>query len=269
MTKLQLALGFVAAVALALAWFVALYAGLISAGLKLPEFFGGLFGENAAGWTFGISGTAAVLTWSVVRKQALAFAATLQHLIDYVRNSDRANSTVCLTVDDAIAGLLDADWNGKIHLLGYSFGSLILYDAVFPPSSELKRPEPIGSVASLVTVGCPLDLVRLYFRDYTTERQARTNSLPWKNIFNAADVFGSNLRDRTDRTAGGSNAADVQSLKPDSIRYTKEKLTLTQLLMAKGFRTHAGYWGTADEGNCFGAVLDNWLPTPAVVPQLP
>ncbi len=57
MAKLQLGLGLLCAAALALAWLVALYAALIAAGLDLPKVFGGLFGENAADWTFGISGT--------------------------------------------------------------------------------------------------------------------------------------------------------------------------------------------------------------------
>ncbi len=258
MTKLQLGLGLLGALALALAWLVALYTALVAAGLDLPEVFGGLFGENAAPWTFGLFGTGAVLSWAAVRKGALAFAATLQHLIDYVRNTDRANSTVCLTVDDAIAGLLDAEWKGKIHLLGYSFGSLVLYDAAFPHPTTGKAAAPLDRAASLVTVGCPLDLVRLYFKDYTAGRQARTRDIPWTNIFNAADVFASNLKDKGDTDGGKSNALELEVVQPQSLRYLRERLTLTQLLMAKGFRTHGGYWGTVDEGHCFERLVDNW-----------
>lgn len=258
--KLQLGLGFLCAAALALTWLVALYAGLIAAGVDLPNVFGGLFGENAADWTFGIAGTGAILSWTAVRKKALSLSATLRHLIDYVRNTDRANSTVSLTVDHAIAGLLDAEWTGDIHLLGYSFGSLVLYDAAFPHPTSGKGSAPLDRAASLVTIGCPLDFVRLYFKDYTTGRQARSSELPWTNIFNAADVFASNLKNKSDTDAGQSDAPGLEQLKPESIQYLHEELNLTQLLMAKGFRTHAGYWGTADEGSCFERLLDGWHP---------
>jgi hypothetical protein len=261
MTKLQLWLGFAALLTLILAWLVALYAALISAGLDLPKPIGELFGKNAAGWTFGISGTAAVVTWAALRKNALAFASTIQHLIDYTRNSERTRDTVCLTLDDAIAGLLDDGWKGKIHLLGYSFGSLLLYDAAFPHPGAQKRAEPFDKVASLVTVGCPLDLVRLYYTEYSQGRQARASALPWKNIYNAADVFGSNLQDKNDVNDGKNPANDLTALEPESIRYLQEELSPLQLFMARGFRTHAGYWGTADEAHCFEKVLDIWLPT--------
>jgi len=260
MTKVQLWLGFVALLALILAWLVALYAALISAGLDLPKPIGGLFGEDAAGWTFGISGTAAVVTWAVVRRKALALAATIQHLIDYTRNSERLRDTVCLTVDDAIAGLLDDGWKGDIHLLGYSFGSLVLYDAAFPHPSAQKRSEPFNKAASLVTVGCPLDLVRLYNKDYTNGRHARKSGLLWRNIYNAADVFGSNLQDENDVTDGKSEAASLRAFEPESTRYLQERLTLVQLLMGGGFRMHAGYWGAAEEAHCFENILDLWLP---------
>ena len=259
-TKFQLWLGFVALLALILAWLVALYAALISAGLDLPKPIGGLFGEDAAGWTFGISGTAAVVTWAAFRKKALALAATIQHLVDYTRNSERIRDTVCLTVDDAIAGLLDDGWKGDIHLLGYSFGSLMLYDAAFPHVNSQKRAEPFDKVASLVTVGCPIDLVRLFYKDYTEGRQPRKVELTWKNIYNAADVFGSNLQDKDDLENGTSTAVGLTAFAPESIRYLDEELTFGQLFMARGFRTHAGYWGTTGDAHCFEKVLNLWVP---------
>jgi hypothetical protein len=177
-----------------------LYAALISAGLDLPTLIDGLFGEEAAGWTFGISGTAAVVGSTVLRRGALALAATVRLLIDYTRNSERIRDTVCLTVDDAIAGLRDNGWHGKIHLLGYSFGSLLLHDAALPHPNAQKRTEPFDATASLVTVGCPLDVVRLYYPKYTEGREARNATLKWKNIYNAADVLGSNLSNKMTST---------------------------------------------------------------------
>jgi hypothetical protein len=57
-----------------------------------------------------------------------------------------------------------------------------------------------------------------------------------------------------------SSVDDLRDFTPESIRYLQERLTIGQLLMARGFKTHAQYWGTADEAHCFEKVLDLWVP---------
>lgn len=70
----------------------------------------------------------------------------------------------------AINDLIDAGWTGPIHLLGYSFGSLIVYEAMFPRTSSLADVVPAQAVETLTTIGCPLDIVRLYKPDYVSGR---------------------------------------------------------------------------------------------------
>lgn len=265
--KVQIVLGFFGVAALMLAWFMAIFAALVAAGVELGDFLGGILGENAAGWWFGISGTAAVVTWAALRKSILSFATTLGRLIDYIRNAGSVRADISLAIDRAINDLRDNDWSGDIHLLGYSFGSLVCFDAAFPGSNSLVPVEPFHHVKSLTTIGCPLDLLRLYMPSYAENRAPRRPDLPWKNVFNAADIFGSNLRDRDDAAGATTAAAVAEAFQTYgdlvSIRYTNQELGLLSVLMARGFRTHDGYWGEATGGSCFGALIGNWIPPAA------
>lgn len=217
-----------------------------------------------------------MISWQLARKKILALATTTQRLLDYTGNRDRNRDTVCLTVDDAVAGLLDDGWS-EIHLVGYSFGSLILFDSVLPKLTSWKASEPIRSVKSLTTIGCPLDMVRLFHPSYTTKRQDRRQlDLKWINIFNAADVFGSNFVTRDDAVDGavavnelveqarareGEVAGDAMiHYTANSYRYLDERLTLWQVLVkAKGLRVHGGYWGSDDEAHCFEPLVSYLL----------
>ncbi|MDD7941871.1 hypothetical protein PHK61_25980 [Actinomycetospora lutea] len=122
----------------------------------------------------------------------------------------------------------------------------------------------------MTTIGCPLDIVRMFYPKYMEDRDTRINSvnIEWINIFNAADVFESNLKSKTDSEQGPASGPSQQRTEPAavgktnadevaaklsaaSIRYLNESLTPLQVLKAKGFRVHSGYWGEADEAHCF------------------
>jgi hypothetical protein len=266
--KVQIVLGFFGVAALMFAWLMAIFAGLVAAGVDFPGFLGGIFGETAAGWWFGISGTAAVVTWAALRKSILSFATTIGRLIDYVRNAGRVRDDISLAIDRAINDLRDNEWSGDIHLLGYSFGSLVCFDAAFPDPNSLLQVEAFQHVKSFTAIGCPLDLVRLYVPSYAASRVPRKQDLPWTNVFNAADIFGSNLKNKNDDAEATTAASVAEVLQPYgdpvSIRYTSQKLGLLSVLMARGFRTHDGYWGDAKGGSCFGRLISDWIPPAAV-----
>lgn len=271
--KVQIVLGCAGAAALMFAWLTAIFAALVAAGVDFPGFLGGVFGEKAAGWWFGISGTAAVVTWAALRKSILSFATTLGQLIDYVRNAGRVRDDISLAIDRAINDLRDNEWSGDVHLLGYSFGSLACFDAAFPDPNSLLQVEPFQHVKSFTAIGCPLDIVRLYLPSYAENRVSRKQDLPWKNVFNAADIFGSNLKDKNDAAEATKEEKVAQVLQPYgdpvSIRYTSQELGLLSVLMARGFRTHDGYWGEAKSASCFGALISDWVPLAAVAATPP
>lgn len=256
--KISLGIGFAAAGALIFAALFAIYTALIAMGLSLP--LAGVFGENAAGWTFGVSSLGVVITWSALRKKVLAFAATVQRLISFVTNQGATADTVGRVLDDAVDGLRQSGWKGDIHLLGFSFGCLALFESLFPKSAALRSVGAVGTVASLTTIGCPLDLVRLYHPSYSNGRQERRENLRWINIFNAADIFASNLRDGSDETEGKGDSFSFATTTPDSRRYLEEEPNLLEVFVSG--RTHTGYWGPPGAANCFDTLVAEWLPLP-------
>src|SRR5207248_3878608 len=47
----------------------------------------------------------------------------------------------------------------RIHLVSYSFGTLICIDALFPAGPTAR---PFTHITSIATIGCPFDFVRTY-----------------------------------------------------------------------------------------------------------
>ena len=135
----------------------------------------------------------------------------------------------------------------RIHIVGYSFGSIVAIDTVFPaskpPTARLDR------VRSLTTIGCPFDLIRMLHPAYFNERFSPDNGGPmWINIYDPIDVLGSNFRD--DQEPGEAKLG-VEIAKSKDVRVPQcnnawnpgQHLTLINGLMLASLRVHAQYWG--------------------------
>jgi hypothetical protein len=258
MAKFQLAIALLAVCALIFAAVVAIVAALVSVGVGVPDAIEDVFDGDTASATFAVLGLTTVLAWSAVRRWLLAIAVTVQQTLGYIDNEDRHSDSVTLTVDIAVDGLRDSGWTGGIHLLGYSFGSLVVFDAMFPPSHSRRTADAVTAVRSITTIGCPLDAVRLFRPSYAADRDVRVPAAPWCNVFIATDVFGSNLQNGDDSSADGSSVVGIAGVETTSIRYLDDELTWGAVLKMKGFRSHAGYWGGPDEGSCFDILVDQW-----------
>lgn len=258
-TKFQLALGLVAALALVFAAVVALYALLVALGLDQPWLNGVLGTEKqAAKWTFGVTSLGLTITWAALRKKILALAETTEELIRFTTNNDSTADTITVRLDQAIDELRGSEWQGPLHLLGYSFGSLVLFEAMHPRTNSGLSAKPVETVSSLVTIGCPLDLVRLYEPSYVAGRQVRRKNLAWTNVFNEADIFASNLKDKADGEEDGTPMTiGTVAVKATSIRHTDEKIGAFQIFVSG--RTHTGYWGDPTEASCFDRLVGGWL----------
>ena len=254
-TKVQLVAGFVMVLVLVFAAIVAVYSVVFATGRSLP--FAGVFGPEAAPWVLGMSSLGIVAGWAAIRKHVLAMAGSMEWLMRFVTNESAIADTVALVVDEAVDGLRQNDWNGSIHLLGFSFGSLVLFESLFPRPGALRSSAPVASISSLTTVGCPIDLVRLYQPAYIANRTARRPGMPWTNVFNAADIFASNLRNGDDSSEGVADALPFAAPPPTSIRYLDQVIGPTQLFSSGSI--HAGYWGTRPRANCFDPLVLPWL----------
>lgn len=90
----------------------------------------------------------------------------------------------------------------NIHFVGYSFGSVIAMDSVFQQTEVCPR---FDRVRTLVTIGCPFDFIRTYWRDYFTQRQAPHGApTRWINVYAPADVLASTFQDGLPITGLGS-----------------------------------------------------------------
>lgn len=260
--KAQLFVGLICAGALIFAALVAIYAALVTMGVDLPA--AGIFGEEAAPWTFGVTSLGLVITWAALRRHILALAATTERMIRFVRNDDTAADTSSGILTEALDGLWKNGWKGPVHLFGYSFGSLVMFEAMYPREASRLVSEPVRTVTSLVTVGCPLDIVRLYAPSFTNGRVERRPELEWTNVFNRADIFASNLKNGDDTSEGLAEVLDIGA-RPTSYRYLDEELSWFRIFSSG--RTHSSYWGTPDRANCFQLLAPIWVPSATALPQ--
>ena len=135
----------------------------------------------------------------------------------------------------------------RIHLVGFSFGSLVAIDMVLPAS---KTPTArMARVTSLTTVGCPFDLVRMLHPSYFQGRFAATTAgPPWTNIYDPIDVLGSNFRNDNKQGPAtiGVQVPDTgdMALPATNIAWNPgQRLGLVSGLMLASLRVHAQYWG--------------------------
>ena len=141
----------------------------------------------------------------------------------------------------------ERDEIGRISIVGFSFGSLVAIDTLFPaskaPTARMER------VTSLATIGCPFDLVRMLQPHYYENRFAPDGQdRPWINIYDPVDVLGSNFRDDGKE---GSASKGVTIRGTGAVRQptgnipwnSGQPLTLISGLMLASVRAHAQYWG--------------------------
>jgi hypothetical protein len=152
----------------------------------------------------------------------------------------------------------------SVHIVAYSFGTLVALDVVFPHPQPIAR---IGSIKNIITIGCPYDLVRTYWPNYFKQRNKHNDvQIQWVNLFAPLDVFGSNFRDDSEQGPASIgievNWEGVSSILPDkNIGYVvgmqTENIRISDVLTQEGIKIHSLYWSGADEPetNCFDNVV--------------
>lgn len=198
------------------------------------------------------------LSWVAFRDEVLGMASLTQTMMRFVDSNDDLSGRIAKHLDLVVDDLRDAGWTGDIHLLGYSFGSLVLFDAMLPRSA--RQAEPAKQVKTITTIGCPLDLVRLYYPDYDDGNRVALNpDLQWVNVFNKADVLASNVVDDDDVGSGTTERPTLSfgGITPTSKPWGNDKMSWYRVVVSG--RTHAKYWGSVGDPNCFHLITGVWV----------
>jgi hypothetical protein len=267
--KLQAGLGTAAMLILVAAFAVTLVgvicSTLVAADLAwvVPDWL-----ADSAPWVALSGGVVTAAAVARCRTGLLRGARRLHQLLRYFEE-EAERVRITRTLDAAVDKLRESGYRGKIHVLAYSFGSIVTLDC-FTSSSEEVITQGVQHTDSITTVGCPLDLVCLYApRRYNDVLPLRPD-LPWHNVFVASDIFASNFHgaDDTDErpkvALGGWRVVNHRYL-------SQEELTLPGVLFqAVGLRRHNVYWDA--QGGCWVPdllVLWGLLPAPVVVQSQP
>lgn len=265
--KLQLAYGLLLALSMVFAAVAAVVAAVVAAEPTwLPNGFVDWWNGDETAVAGGV-GVTVIALWSALRRRLLALATTAERNLRYVHDTS-CRQTIVNLVYEAVDGLRHAGWTGDVHLVGYSFGSLVLLDATAPRRDAPAPPlEFAAQLASIVTIGCPLDLVRLLQPSFLGER-SRLSGVPWFNVVTPGDVFGSNFRDGDDAPRTPADRPSVIGGEPPiTIAYGDDPLTLPAILAGQGFARHGRYWGPADAASCFDNLIDQWNLVPVAPPS--
>jgi hypothetical protein len=153
----------------------------------------------------------------------------------------------------------------RIHVLGFSFGSLVALDTVFPSS---RAPAPrVARIGTLVTVGCPFELVRMLHPAYAEGRFAPDGGdLRWVNVYEPIDILGSSFSDERGARRGLGLTDGSEVLPEVNLAWNPgQRLTAVNALMLASLRVHAQYWGPDPHAEtALGLTVPHLFPTPAL-----
>ncbi|HJL15297.1 MAG TPA: hypothetical protein RMH99_06565 [Sandaracinaceae bacterium LLY-WYZ-13_1] len=204
-----------------------------------------------------------------IRQRLVESAALVTALILYFQ-AGAARPRLAGRLHGVLEGIheLDGVSYRRTHIVGYSFGSIVALDSLFPAGPELSP--RLNRVDWLVTIGSPFDFVQLFWPRYFASRVA-PEGLRWLNIYAVSDVLSSNFRGFSKVRELGSNERAESSQTcaplpawvkaPESVRYAirmgEDGFSLYDALMLRGLRNHTLYWESEDgpQVNVFDQVV--------------
>jgi hypothetical protein len=191
-----------------------------------------------------------------LKQQSLDAAFYYHSALEYLSFGSRGS-----VLDGQLLALLDqieAKGYQNLHVVTYSFGSILALDCFFPANQPPS--ERVKGVSTLTTVGCPFDMIRVFWPQYYADRQSLADLCQhWTNIYSPIDIFGSNFRNDAEllppdpKTAFCLNGSNSLHLCPSqNIVWTagrsKKGLTTLELLALVGLNAHQSYWSNQYEG---------------------
>ncbi len=190
-----------------------------------------------------------------LKKAALTYTC----VVEYIAEGGRRDVIAGL-FSDLLEHVAEKNKYRNIHIIAYSFGSIIALDSLFP--SGRKPGERFKLVSTLVTIGCPFDLIRMFWKDYFQMRAAWPGRPQrWINVYCPADALASNFRNDDDQKPAnvGLNLTQNGPCLPENVVYHRgpDSIGAMAALALAGLRAHANYWEIEYEAeiSCFNDIV--------------
>ncbi|MFM8419487.1 MAG: hypothetical protein ACKOEQ_05115 [Verrucomicrobiota bacterium] len=155
-------------------------------------------------------------------------------------------------VDEHVERLLEEEEGyERVGLMGYSFGSIVALDVLFP--ADNLRARRLERVDTLVTIGCPVAFILTYWPGYYAGRcHVKRPLRTWANVFSPVDVLATEFNPGPPepgqvRLAPVHGTPDTLGRGPDREHAFREgavegRLTWFGALTLLGIRAHEMYW---------------------------
>ena len=149
----------------------------------------------------------------------------------------------------------------EIHLMGYSFGSIVALDTVFPAART--RDKAIDELSSVTTIGCPLEACVAIVPKYFHQRYQTTATSRWTNVYLDRDPLSTTPPpERTGVTGRGVRLAEGNGERRphydiDGREWGKQiNVGVVATFLLGGMRVHSAYWEEdSDAPSCFDPLV--------------
>ncbi|OYQ36366.1 hypothetical protein CHU92_09720 [Flavobacterium cyanobacteriorum] len=195
-----------------------------------------------------------ILIFPAINNSIISLACEFVSASNYLergRNKQKIHGQMDILVEKIVEEEGD---NSEIYFHSYSFGTLICLDYIFPfglkPTTRLHK-----HLRGLITIGCPMEFIKVYFPKFLTGRNIILNdNIKWINIYSLADALGSNFRKQNDE-GPAEYSFQSNTIKPINIQYEVTNANMnviTQFFTLHALKAHSSYWDNEDDGqNCF------------------
>lgn len=132
----------------------------------------------------------------------------------------------------------------QVTVMAYSFGTMVALDTIFPMTGATSF-RVADKITNLVTIGCPFDFVRLYWKSYFAEREYKSSTIKnWYNVYSTTDILSSNFRKDNKEGAADRSVTDM-AIVPTNLPFNvlpKKRFNPIGFIMLSGIRAHGMYW---------------------------
>ncbi len=204
--------------------------------------------------------TAIVTTTSPDFRKFISNTATEFLCLDYYITLSDNKLEIIGKLESLVEKIAEDEDYDNIELHGYSFGSIILMDSIFPygnaPALRLTK-----EVDKIVTIGCPHDFICTFYPDYFKDREYITESSlkKWLNIYSDIDILSSNFR-ADDKKEDGKFKLTNSNFQVKNIFFNiinPDSLNFWSHLGIIGIRAHKLFWGKGvDSSSCLNMVVN-------------